>query len=105
MTKHFWALGGLLLLLAGGCGGDPCADASEALCAKACECGGGECVFGDGMGSVTFESRSDCEIFYSYACSQGGSEADIDWDQCLADTEGGVCANNAFAIPASCEAP
>lgn len=88
-------LGGL------GCGDDPCEEAAEALCARACECGDAECAFGDGGGTFSFETKADCLTLYKFACSQG--DPDIDWDQCIADTEAGQCMDSAFPTPMSCE--
>ncbi|MBT8495275.1 MAG: hypothetical protein KJO07_19670 [Deltaproteobacteria bacterium] len=101
MLKRVWLLGALLAAL--GCGSDPCEEASEKLCARACECGNGDCAFGDMTGSISFESRSDCEILFKFACEQEGAGDNIDWDQCIADTEAGQCAGDAFPTPDSCE--
>ena len=68
-----------LFLLLAGCGGSgspangSCQDWGSTLCTRACECGTqGQCEYGNASGSftVTFNSRSDCDLLVNASCAQ-----------------------------------
>lgn len=86
--------------------GDPCEDAVERLCEKACECpGAGECstAFGDnGQGlSLGFSSAEDCATLFRAGCEEG-VEDQIDGEACDAQVDGATCGENGLIVPAAC---
>ena len=93
---------GLLALAAPGCGGGAtCEDTVDQLCAKACECGGSKCAFGDESSSISFDSQADCVNFLGLGC---GGDSGIDYDACVAEIEGGSCSGDAYTSPDVCNA-
>jgi hypothetical protein len=89
-----------------GCG-DPCEDAVEQLCEKACECeGDASCgtTFGDdasGGLSLGFSSADDCAALFRGGCEEG-VEDEIDGEACEAAVPDATCGENGLLVPDAC---
>jgi hypothetical protein len=94
-------------LAASGCS-DPCEDAAQEICAKACECGGSSCptsFTGDSGGKITlgFESEEDCAALFERGCAEDTEDA-FDAEACLEAAPGASCGDSAegVLVPAEC---
>lgn len=90
---------GFFSVSAPGCGGVSCEDAVDQLCAKACECGGDKCRFGDETFSISFDDQGKCVTLYSLGC---GSEA-FDPQACVDALGTAECSGDALLPPAACD--
>jgi hypothetical protein len=100
---------GILMLLLGpvGCDsgddGATCSSVGKAICARACECGGEKCtVEGEGMMTISFDSKEDCEALYVGIGCMGGGASDFDWDACALAFSESQCGDDGVVYPAEC---
>jgi hypothetical protein len=95
------------LALLSACGGDdPCAEAVQQLCEKACTCAGDAAcatAFGEeGSGiALKFDTPADCKALFLAGCEEGVEDA-IDADTCSAGVERTTCSETGLVVPEGC---
>ena len=108
----------LVLMVAGlwlvSCGSEStCQKIGSALCEKACSCREGpSCAMDQGGFTLSFDSASDCRVFFvGFACSEGDMAAYNDAEACLPLTQAATCTGTgteaAVSVPTdmACQTP
>jgi hypothetical protein len=97
-----------------GGGAASCGSTFNALCQRACSCGGGstcslvEVNDGGASASVDFNTQSDCEDLYGLTCGMPGAvRADFDYAACTSAVQAAACVASpgggmGVAYPAIC---
>jgi hypothetical protein len=92
-----------------------CASAVAGLCQAACTCAATDSSQACSLGSLvdgaigtreSWASASDCELFFGFACADGGPPAGFDYAACATAVTSAKCvttvAGPALAFPAAC---
>ena len=95
-------------------GGTACTSTFDALCQRACTCGGGTCAFvlqgaNGPIASVDYDNLASCELLYSLGCGMdGGVREDFDYAGCASAAQAAACVaapggGMGAAYPAICD--